>query len=398
MQYDFGTIDPYSMDGVGLADALNSWRDALYTMQRGHPRPAFVVPGQLWCNDAAGPTNWVVNYYISPTIGDVELFTVNTTTGAIVFNAAALGGPYVMGGGDTMTGPLIAPQFVAQGAFLSLAHAMGIKSNNSGGSSGGFFFEILAGGSDYVAALIEAENIDGSGATDGGRLRIFVAAKDGSHTLREIVNFDGADLSVAFDGILSAAAPLAAANDGTIPTTQWVRSTIAANVPTGPQPPAVTYFTTVGSFSYPTPTGAKKLFVQMVAGGGGGGGGVAGTDGTLSSFGGTTAAPGKGAPTSNQVEVPSGGNAGGASSGHGTGPAILRIASPPGGHGNDSGAPAVTSMGGSGSVVGPWGGAGPPGGGPGQSAATPGGGGGAGHGGDLGGIYPAGGGSGGEYV
>ena len=59
-QYDFGIIDPYVMVGVELADALNQWRDAIYSMQRGSVRPTFVVPGQCWINDGGGPNNWIV--------------------------------------------------------------------------------------------------------------------------------------------------------------------------------------------------------------------------------------------------------------------------------------------------------------------------------------------------
>jgi hypothetical protein len=87
-QYDFGIIDPYVMVGVELADALNQWRDAIYSMQRGSSRPAFVVPGQLWINDSAGPTNWQLMWYVSPTAGDVPLFSLNTTTGAVTISAA----------------------------------------------------------------------------------------------------------------------------------------------------------------------------------------------------------------------------------------------------------------------------------------------------------------------
>jgi hypothetical protein len=82
-QFDFGTIDPYVVDGVQLADMLNQWRDAILSWHRGPTRPTYVVPGMMWINDAAGPTGWIVNVYMSPTIGDVALFGYNTTTGAI---------------------------------------------------------------------------------------------------------------------------------------------------------------------------------------------------------------------------------------------------------------------------------------------------------------------------
>jgi hypothetical protein len=49
------------------------------------------VPGMLWINDAAGPTNWILNVYMSPTIGDRPLFAYNTVTGEITVAAAAGG-------------------------------------------------------------------------------------------------------------------------------------------------------------------------------------------------------------------------------------------------------------------------------------------------------------------
>jgi hypothetical protein len=90
-QFDFGTIDPYVVDGVELADFLNQWRDALLSMHRGAARPPYVVPGMLWISDAAGPTGWVINWYVSPTVGDKPLFTLNTVTGEVTISAASGG-------------------------------------------------------------------------------------------------------------------------------------------------------------------------------------------------------------------------------------------------------------------------------------------------------------------
>lgn len=90
-QFDFGTIDPFVVDGVQLADMLNQWRDAIYSMSRGAARPSYVVPGMMWINDSAGPTSWVVNVYFGPTVGDKPLFTYDTTTGAIALSASSGG-------------------------------------------------------------------------------------------------------------------------------------------------------------------------------------------------------------------------------------------------------------------------------------------------------------------
>lgn len=90
-QYDFGTIDPYVVDGVQLAGMLNQDRDAMHTLHRGATRPAYAVPGMWWINDSAGAANWVVMVYLSPTVGDKPLFTYNTTTGAIGIAAGSTG-------------------------------------------------------------------------------------------------------------------------------------------------------------------------------------------------------------------------------------------------------------------------------------------------------------------
>lgn len=82
-QFDWGTMDPYVVDGVQLADLLNKWRDAVYTLHRGAVRPTYVVPGMAWVDDSAGPTNWIVKWYISPALGDTSVWRINTTTGLV---------------------------------------------------------------------------------------------------------------------------------------------------------------------------------------------------------------------------------------------------------------------------------------------------------------------------
>jgi microcystin-dependent protein len=82
-QYDWGTMDPYVWDGVQLADGLNQFRSAVHSMHRGATRPTYAVPGMWWVNDSAGASNWVVNVYFGPTVGDMPVFTYNTTTGTI---------------------------------------------------------------------------------------------------------------------------------------------------------------------------------------------------------------------------------------------------------------------------------------------------------------------------
>jgi hypothetical protein len=90
-QYDFGTIDPYTDDGVALADMLNQWRDAVHSWHRGSARPSYAVPGMAWVNDVGGPTNWQVMVYMGPTAGDILWFVYNTTTGKIAVPSLSLG-------------------------------------------------------------------------------------------------------------------------------------------------------------------------------------------------------------------------------------------------------------------------------------------------------------------
>jgi hypothetical protein len=90
-QFDWGTMDPYVVDGVQLADDLNQFRSAINSLHQGSGRPPYVVPGMLWINTAGGASAWVLSWYVSPTVGDVPLFTLNTTTGAITISASAGG-------------------------------------------------------------------------------------------------------------------------------------------------------------------------------------------------------------------------------------------------------------------------------------------------------------------
>jgi hypothetical protein len=120
-QYDFGIIDPYVTVGVELADMLNNWRDAMYSLQRGNTRPTFVVPGQLWINDAAGPTNWQLMWYVSPTVGDVPLFSLNTVTGAVTISASA---------GGTFSAAILLAQAAANPSVQWNATGNGIDAKN----------------------------------------------------------------------------------------------------------------------------------------------------------------------------------------------------------------------------------------------------------------------------
>jgi hypothetical protein len=74
-QYDFGTIDPSTKSGSGLATDLNSWRDALHSTHKDSAAPSYKVAGTPWIDDSASPwatkiydgTDWITTGYIDPT-------------------------------------------------------------------------------------------------------------------------------------------------------------------------------------------------------------------------------------------------------------------------------------------------------------------------------------------
>ena len=84
-QFDFGTINPDTKSGSGLASDLNSWRDALHSMHRGSTRPTYAVQGMMWIDDTANP--WLIKMYSGT--ADTVLASFNPTTG--VFGGSANG-------------------------------------------------------------------------------------------------------------------------------------------------------------------------------------------------------------------------------------------------------------------------------------------------------------------
>lgn len=61
-QSNFGTIDPNTKSGTGLATDLNDWRDALHSMHSGSTRPAYAVAGTLWLDNASSSL-WLVKIF-----------------------------------------------------------------------------------------------------------------------------------------------------------------------------------------------------------------------------------------------------------------------------------------------------------------------------------------------
>lgn len=84
-QFDFGTMDPTTKNGTELASDLNSLRDAIETTHRGPDRPDYAQGGMIWVDDSGDPA-WVVKLFnglVAPDDLDIELFSVNKTTGAV---------------------------------------------------------------------------------------------------------------------------------------------------------------------------------------------------------------------------------------------------------------------------------------------------------------------------
>jgi hypothetical protein len=145
-QYNFGTIDPYVVDGVQLAGMLNQWRDAIHSWHRGSARPSYVVPGMMWIDDSGGATNWVVKVFISVALGDKPLFTYNTTSGVISI---------VVGTGSSMTAETLLAQGAANPAVAFWATSNPIDAKR-------WQFSVNAAGALVLSSLNDAGAVQNS--------------------------------------------------------------------------------------------------------------------------------------------------------------------------------------------------------------------------------------------
>jgi hypothetical protein len=80
-QYDFGTIDPATKTGVGLADLLNAWRTALHSSHRGAARPSYAVAGMVWVKTIDATREEIMFY---DGVQDVMVLAINPTTHAVL--------------------------------------------------------------------------------------------------------------------------------------------------------------------------------------------------------------------------------------------------------------------------------------------------------------------------
>jgi hypothetical protein len=202
MQFDFGTIDPFIVDGQTLASYLNQWRDALHSLHRGANRPPYVVPGMIWINDSGGAANWLLELYLSPTIGDVVLASFNTTTGAVVLTPGIVGAFLPLAGG-TINGDLIVNGWLRSQTAIS------------------------AEGNNPLIYWNKAGN-----AADQKKWRSYLAA-DGTLKIGAVNDAETVETLISFfrNGLMQAgASPPAADNSAYLATTAWVRALLAAGV------------------------------------------------------------------------------------------------------------------------------------------------------------------------
>lgn len=80
-QFDFGTIDPNTKSGTQLALDLNSFRDALNSLNKGSTRPTYAQAGMLWVREVSS-TQWDVMFFDGDT--DYVLRSVNPTTNTLI--------------------------------------------------------------------------------------------------------------------------------------------------------------------------------------------------------------------------------------------------------------------------------------------------------------------------
>jgi microcystin-dependent protein len=177
-QYDFGTIDPYVWDGEQLANALNRWRDSLYTMHRGPARPPYAVAGMTWINDNGGPENWIVMIYLGDPAGDVPFLSYNTVTGDIqvvlVRNPGNPPGAIILYGG--LTAPdgylLCDGSLVGRDDYEDLFTAIGVLFGPGDGTTTFALPDMrgrVAAGRDIGAGRLTQLTVAPDGNTMGGR-------------------------------------------------------------------------------------------------------------------------------------------------------------------------------------------------------------------------------------
>lgn len=152
-------IDPSSVGGTALAQALNVWEDAVVSNHKGGARPAYAQAGMLWVNDTASP--WILNLYTGSI--DVPVATVNPSTGEtaqIVFARGLVGQVAHFARSTPPAGWLKANgALVSRTAYADLYAAIGTTFSSGDGSTS-FGLPDLRG--EFVRGLDDGRGVDAS--------------------------------------------------------------------------------------------------------------------------------------------------------------------------------------------------------------------------------------------
>ncbi|MDE2135504.1 MAG: tail fiber domain-containing protein [Alphaproteobacteria bacterium] len=133
----------------------------------------------------AGTTYWEVG--VDPALGSTGDFAFYNASGSTNLLIQKSTGNVGIG---TASPAALLHLYGNYGTITNIAQQ--IESSNGNGYSGGLAFNVNpSGGGHYTAGFMAAENTNNSGATDGGKLSLWTAAQDGSHTLTRRIAIDG---------------------------------------------------------------------------------------------------------------------------------------------------------------------------------------------------------------
>jgi len=169
-QYDFGTIDPSTKSGIGLASDLNSWRTALHSLHSGTSRPSYAVAGTIWIDTTAAP--WSLKIYDGS--DDIAIGTVDATANnfAVTLNDSAVTTAKINNGAVTVAklatvagnaGKLVA--YDASGVPTVVSAGTDTYPLVSNGTALAAFEQLATGG--IANAAVTVAKISAAGSTSG---------------------------------------------------------------------------------------------------------------------------------------------------------------------------------------------------------------------------------------
>ena len=169
-QYDFGTIDPSTKSGTGLASDLNSWRTALHSLHSGTSRPSYAVAGTLWIDTTSSP--WTIRIFDGS--DDIAIGTVDATANsfAVTLNDSAVTTAKINNGAVTVAklatvagnaGKLVA--YDASGVPTVVSAGTDTYPLVSNGTALAAFEQLATGG--IANAAVTVAKISASGSTSG---------------------------------------------------------------------------------------------------------------------------------------------------------------------------------------------------------------------------------------